>query len=44
MTTSPSMKDRKWFALCVKGIQNEYVWSEEDDDYICIDENENDNL
>lgn len=33
-----SMKDRKWFALCVKGSQNEYVWSEKDDDYIYVDD------
>lgn len=33
-----SMKDRKWFALCVKGSQHEYVWSEKDDDYIYIDD------
>lgn len=36
-----SMKDRKWFAYCVKGYQDEYVWSEKDDDYIYVDENEN---
>lgn len=36
-----SMKDRKWFAYCVKGSQHEYVWSEKDDDYIHISESEN---
>lgn len=33
-----SMKDRKWFAYCVKGYQDEYIWSEQDDDYIHIDD------
>lgn len=33
-----SMKDRKWFALCVKGYQDEYIWSEQDDDYIYVDD------
>ena len=29
-----SEKDRVWFALCVKGLQEEYVWSEEEQTYI----------